>query len=256
MLNKHKSEHQARFHPSRGSVWSPHVQEPSVSSSPSVKFDDSDKYKAKYEAVRDMVRSGASFNKALTKPIKMKLFSNSTVTLSSANTALNSASLVGFNSSTFPELSSIVELYDEARVLRCGIHYIFNDSSNSASASGNFGGIAISYDPSVAAPTSISQICQEAHSTGPLFVQGSYNSSGQTQYPKGKAPSLFAKSPPPLAPITSSDVPGSAWFALDDIGGSSPTIFALLIYCSPLGTSGVSSCNTVVELECEFRMRV
>jgi len=197
----------------------------------------------------------SGFSKALTRPIRVKLFSNAVFGNSAVNTAFSLVSPVTFQSSNFPEITQYSALYDEARVMNINVNYMYYTTVATASYSIAIGGLAISFDPSVSAPTTISQVCSEAHSTGPLITLGyPPDSNPSLSFKEGHLAKLHAKTPGPLAPITTSDVPGSAWFALD--GGTAATIFALRQYMGPLGALGVTSLVYVVELDCEFRLRV
>jgi len=94
-------------------------------------------------------------------------------------------------------------------------------------------------------------LLSEAHNSGPRWVNGNVSPSvlnGEHME------TLSAKTPGPLAPITSSDVPGSAWWAVD--GGTPPTIFAYRIYIPPIGNPGTTANYMLVELDVEFKLRV
>jgi len=203
---------------------------------------------------RTFLRS-SGFQRALTRPIKAKLFSNLVVSSSAANAAMSYANVYTFAASNFPEVTSYSTLYDEARVLNVKLHYTFVPTTQTATYGVAPAAMAISFDPTVAAPTQTYQCLSEAHTTGLLAVPVSNTQCGATNvYSGGRLPYLSAKLPSPLAPITSSDCPGSAWFALD--AGTAPSIFVQRLFCTPLGALGVSACYTVAEIDVEFRLRV
>jgi len=199
-------------------------------------------------------RGLGSFRKSLTKPVRIKLFSNSVSTTSTANTALEVASNIALNGTEFPELVDFSAVYDEIRVLRVTMHYCLDTLTPSSSAAGVFGGVAIGFDPNLSAPTSISNICTPAFSSGPLFIACSYNTTTTSVYDKQKLPKLSAVVPAALAPITTSDCPGNAWVTLDT--STAATACQVQAYVQPLGTSGVSSFTYMLEFDCELKVRV
>jgi len=196
----------------------------------------------------------SGFSKSLMKPIKVKLFSNPLISFSAVNTALSSTNNYTFAAANFPEITNYSALYDEARVLSVKVFYQLYVSTLSASLGGAFGGLVISYDPTASAPSSMSTTLSTAHNTGPIWVCQSFNTPLTVTIPHGHMSEFHARTPGPLAPITSSDIPGSAWFAVD--GGTAPIIFQLGRYITALGASGISTVAEIIELECEFRLRV
>jgi hypothetical protein len=182
------------------------------------------------------------------------LFSNSVNVASAANTSLEVATNVSLNGTEFPELVDFSAVYDEIRVLKVSLHYCLDTLTVASSAAGVFGGVAIGFDPNLAAPTSISNICTPAFSSGPLFVQASYNTTSTNVYHNQKLPKLSAVVPSALAPITTSDCPGNAWTTLDT--STAATICQIQAYVQPLGGSGVSSFTYMLEMDCELKVRV
>lgn len=185
------------------------------------------------------------------KPIKVKLFS----TLQSANSAaagalafINSAT---FNSATFPELVDFAAIYDECRMLRFKAHYRVFPTVVSSAANSNFvaGAAAVSFDPTAGAPSSLANIMQESYVDGPCTL----STTTLQQYPSNERMRTISGRVPHLAPITSSDCPGSNWFCLD--GGTAPILATFQVYYAALGTSGVISAFYQYELEMEFRLR-
>jgi len=194
------------------------------------------------------------FNRAaMSKPIKVKLFSAPVVTVSAVNTAIALNTNVVYNTATFPEQASFAAVYDECRVLGVKVHYFFYLGTSSSSNGGGPCALAINFDPTSPAPTGLVSILSQAHNTGAHFLSSSVIvTSVATAH--GKYPTLSARTPGPLAPITSSDVPGSAWFAVD--GGTAPIIFNMNAYTSPIGALGVTNLSVFYELDVEYRLRV
>jgi len=196
---------------------------------------------------------GPSFKHAKVAPIKVDLISGEQVATSTAGVSLSLESQVTFNSSTFPELSDFAQVYDEARVLGVKLHYypVVTTAGSSATASCAF---AIGFDPSIGSFSAPQQVMEEAYSAGPFRLHAGIN--GGTIQSGNMLQSyhvLRARPPCPLAPITSSDVPGNGWFCLD--GSTAPYVAVILGYVNSLGTSGVSTVYFFVELEVEFRLR-
>jgi len=198
-------------------------------------------------------RNGTSFQKSKTKAIRTCLLSGEQTSTSAAGTANTINSPVSFNSSTFPEVADYAVVYDECRVLGVKLHYypLVTVGGASATASCAF---AIGFDPTVGSPSAPQQVLEEAFSAGPFRLHAGIN-GGTIQSGDMLHSYRILRAHPlvPLAPITSSDVPGSAWFAVD--GGTAPTICQVIGYINSLGTAGVSVVNFFVELEVEFRLR-
>jgi len=202
-----------------------------------------------------MLRSSKSFNSALTKPIKAKLFTNPTATVSAANTQISQSSSVTFATANFPELANFLLLYDEARVLQVKVHYNMYTSTPAASNGGGIGFVCISFDPTASALGSSAAASEQSFTSGARWIS-SLPTSGNPSVDlrNGILPCVTAKVPSLLAPITSSDCPGRAWFALD--GVTPPTVFQLLLYAQPLGALAVSNIFYYYELDVEFKIRV
>jgi hypothetical protein len=187
------------------------------------------------------------------KPIKAKLFSPILFVSSSAASAVSINSTLTFNGSAFPELASFATLYDEARCMNFILHYQPLVSTITAGAAAYTSlALAVEFDPSVSGPSNVMGALESTHNTGPLFLSQGTLSGG------GMSPSvqpyrrLRGKFPGPLAPITVSDCPGNAWFALDV---TAPVVAVLNGYVDALSAAGVVTVFYFWELECEFRMR-
>jgi len=189
------------------------------------------------------------------RPIRARILSALQSDLSAAATTHTTNLSVAFNSSTFPEIADFMLIYDECRVLKVKVHYRpFVSTASTAGSVVATGAVAIMFDPSVLNPTQISQILEETYSVGPFLVTPFVNGNS-SQSSMGVLPflTISANTPGPLAPITSSDCPGSAWFTLD--GSTAPVIFQWYALITSLGTLGVTSLPAMYELDCEFRMR-
>jgi hypothetical protein len=186
------------------------------------------------------------------QPIKAKLLSSIQFVSSAAASALSINAAVVCNTSTFPELSTFAALYDEVSVKNIKLHYQPFVSTVSAGVGYTTGALALEFDPSVGGPAAVQAVLESSHSVGPLFLsQGTAN--GGANYPSClHYRTLAAKMPGPLAPIVSSDSPGSAWFTLDV---TPPTLAVINGYWDALGASGIVTMFYFVELQCEFRMR-
>lgn len=193
------------------------------------------------------------------KPIKVKMWSVVISTSSAAATALSSAADVNFNASTFPELASWLAVYDECRVLKIKAYYKFYCGITPTSAPTQTDvAAAIIFDPTVSAPASLGGVCEETYSSGPMMLHTGSNNGGTTT-PTGVLTGLVEKfhcitaTPNKLAPISSSDCPGSSWFVMD--GATPPTLFAFPIYGTALGPGGVLSNRAYFEIDAELRIR-
>jgi hypothetical protein len=193
------------------------------------------------------------------KPVKLKLWSVEIGSASAAATALSAAPDINFNASTFPELTSWLAIYDECRVLKVKVHYKFYCGITPSSAPTQTDvACAIVFDPSVSAPASIGGVCEETFSSGPMIVHAGSNAGGTT-LPTGVLTGLCEKfnvltaTPNKLAPISSSDCPGSSWFVMD--GATPPTVFTHAFYGTALGAGGVINQRAYYELDVEMRIR-
>lgn len=198
-----------------------------------------------------MARS--SFGKAKTGPIRTTLTSiefNAASVAGSANAIL---SPVTFASTNFPEIADYTQIYDECRMLKMRLHYypIVSTAGGSPTVSCAF---ALGFDPSIGTYSAPNQVLEEAFSQGPFRLHAGINGatvqSGDMLHPYRV---LHAHPPVKLAPITSADVPGSAWFCVD--GGTAPTLAMVQGYINSLGGAGVTSFYYFLEIDVEFRLR-
>jgi hypothetical protein len=185
------------------------------------------------------------------RPIRVKLFSSQQSVNSSVATALTFLTAVTYNSATFPELIDFNAIYDECRMLAIKVHWRPFATVPSSAAITNIiaGAAAIGFDPSAGAPSSLGNIMQESYADGPLTLSCSTVST----IPSCERMRVVAGRVPSLAPITSSDCPGSAWFTVD--GATPPTLATFSIYFNALGALGVVSAFYQYELDVEFRLR-
>jgi hypothetical protein len=201
-------------------------------------------------------RSGKQGGKSFMglKPIRVRLISGEVINTSTAGAANTINSNVTFTSSTFSEIADFALLYDECRVLYVKVHYrpfITTTGTGAQSAACAF---AIGFDPSVSSAGSPAGVLQETHSVGPFRLFPGVNGNNlQSSIMLEKYLTISAKTPPPLAPITSSDVPGSAWFAVD--GSTAPIIFQWYGLVNAIGTGGITNVAAFYELDVEFRLR-
>jgi hypothetical protein len=190
------------------------------------------------------------------KPIKVSLWSIQGAASSGAASALSLNSALTFNSSTFPELSSFSQIYDEVRILRARLHYhpFVQTLATVTTLSDNCtftGAYAIEFDPSISGPSSINQVQESTYSSPVLFVTAyGLNSAGSPSIVPYRT--LDAPLPPPMAAIVASDCVGRAWFTVDV---TPPVVCVMNGYHSALTTTGVTGLLYYWELECEFKMR-
>jgi len=203
---------------------------------------------------RNFLKSMKGGKKGFSAPIDVLLFSNPTIVSSAVNTALLVNTNVSFNVATFPELSSFLNLYDECRVKSVNVYYMFYFTTPSSAYGGGAAAVAINFDPSSPAISTIAGILQQAHNTGAHWIPSESQVSPTTLGKLGKILHLHAKMPGPLAPITSSDTMGSEWFAVDT--ATAPIIHNYQAYCGPLGALGVSALFAYYKIETQFRLRV
>jgi len=201
-------------------------------------------------------KNGKSFNGL--KPIRVKLISGELISTSAAATANTINSNVTFSSSTFPEVADFSTVYDECRIVEVKVHYLpyITVAAGTSQVQSASMALAIGFDPSVGNPTTPQGVMEETFSTPPMRLfpgvnNGNLNNSGDCFAQTYKV--LKAKPPVALAPITSADCPGAAWFCVD--GGTAPIIFQWYGYINALGTSGVTNVAYFYELDVEFRLR-
>jgi len=196
-------------------------------------------------------QSGKSFSGL--KPVKVKLWGTATTFSSTSGAALAITNNQFFNGTDFPEIGDFAVIYDEARLLSVRLHYSMSTGSTTpTSITPSVGAVGISFDAASSAPTSVDGV-----------LQLSYNSGPHALYPcEAGAPSLMnarmhivkAKPGVSLAPITSDDCPGSAWFAVEGLASTAPIMFAVNMFITT-NTASVANCTFVCEMDVEFRLR-
>jgi len=208
--------------------------------------------------IKDMLRSGRgkgkggkSFNGL--KPIRIKLMSTEFTVTSAASAVLANVSNVTLSTGNFPELSQFMLVFDELRMCHTKVHYHHLITTPGAAPTTAAAALNIQFDPTAAAPASISSAMEESYNTGPLRlfpgVNGATLQSGDISH---KYHSIVAKVPK-LAPITGGDCPGSAWIALDT--ATAPSMLVVGNYVTALGAGGVVTISFFVELDVELRLR-
>jgi len=187
------------------------------------------------------------------KPIRVQLTSNGQNYTSGAGASNSINTNISFNTATFPEIADFSVVYDEVRILGITMHY-YPSITTVGTALIAPSAFSLAFDPTVGSPSSVTTIVEEQYAQGPFMlmsgVNGNANQSGNfiQKYHK-----LRAKVPGPLAPITSSDCPGNAWFTVD--AGTAPVICVNYSYITALGGAGVTTISTYYVLDCEFRLR-
>jgi len=188
------------------------------------------------------------------RPIKIKLWSNLVTNLSAAATPLAQLSVIGLSTGTFPELSSFLPIYDEARLITVHLHHmLFASTAATGAPFQSTGAMNIQFDPSASAPTSLAQALEESYNSGPLFVTPGVNGTAQQSSFFNQPYRKMHASVPKLAPITGSDCPGSAWFTLDS--ATATTMCCIGQYTLALGTLGITAAQFLIELDLELRLR-
>jgi hypothetical protein len=195
-------------------------------------------------------RKASSF--AGLKPVKLRLPSNNQATAGSVGGTLATANDVALNSSTFPELTAITSVYDEMRVL--GVHLRYYPFVAIAGTSSVVCAVAIGFDAAEGTPGSSAGVLQNTFSSNLMFVPGGVTGTVQS-FGVTEFKDLRAYPPAALAPITSDDMPGSAWFALDGIATTAPTICTFLAFGSSIGGAGQLDISWQIELDVEVRLR-
>jgi len=196
-------------------------------------------------------RGKGSSNFRNTKPFKSKLWTNLSQASSAAATGLSLAVTWTLNSTNFPEFVPLQTLFDELKVVGGTLHYNFDTAVSSAAVPTNVvAGCAISFDPSVAAPSTIVTCLQQSYHSPPLMI--GCNTGVQTPDPMTMRTIRF-KMPNPIAPITSSDNPGSAWIVLD--GVTAPSLCTIMVASAAYGAAGVCRFSMFLELDIELKIR-
>jgi hypothetical protein len=193
-------------------------------------------------------KHGRGFNGL--KPTKAKLWSTTGITQTAANTALNLLETITFAPGTFPEINNWILIYDECRMLSCKVHYEFDIAvePTAATASAVNAAAAITFDAAVASPSNLYGVMEESFNTGPLYIGSKVSTSTQR-----KMGVLSASPGRSLAPVTSSDCPGNAWFIVDS--ATPPTMFVGQYFASAAGAAGTTRITRLYELDVEFRIR-
>jgi hypothetical protein len=186
------------------------------------------------------------------KPIKVKLFSVQTTLTTGAAAALSWIVPVTFASATFPEIAAFTTLYDECRVLGVKVHYTLYEPAPGTAPSLSTGAVAIGFDPTAGTPSSTNNVMEESYMEGPLLLGAGVNNNSRDPTLSSYR-IITAKPPAMLAPITSSDCPGKAWFCVD--GTTPPTIFTWQGYFSALAGPGTLNYTAYFELDAEFKLR-
>lgn len=196
---------------------------------------------------RHQARKGKSF-KGLT-PVRLKLPSILQSQTSSAGGANALVSAAYMSSSYFPEVSGLTGLYDEMRVLGGRLYWdaVVNNSGSATGTVRSYCTVGVGFDPSAGTPPSITYPLQNSWHMGPFSVP-----TAESPMPY-KMFELSFKTPPPLAPVTSSDVVGGAWFCLDL---STPaSVLTVEAYATSVGGTGTTQFNYILELDVEVRLR-
>jgi len=185
---------------------------------------------------------------------QMSLWSGGVTSVSSAATALNANVNLTFDSSNFPELTSLGAIYDEARVTSIKVHYAFYATGSVAVYGGVAGVVAVGFDPQLAT-ASFNNVVEQQYNTGPRWI-GAYSpgSAINTSLQAGVLPCLTVPTPSPLSLLTSTECPGNGWFAIES--AAQPIIGKLHAYAYPGPALCVVNLLYFVEVACHFRMRV
>jgi hypothetical protein len=145
-------------------------------------------------------------------------------------------------------------VYDEIRMINAHFHFVFGYSVPGTGTELAVCNAAVTFDPSAGAPTTSYGLLEESFNSGPLVnIIGNAGGVGQVvTRPNGRMDLVTGRAPR-LAPISTSDCPGSAWICLD--GATPPTMLVQQAYCAPLGTGGISTITYFTSLDVEFRLR-
>jgi hypothetical protein len=192
-------------------------------------------------------RTGRGFSGL--KPVRAKLYSTLFGAISAATAALTVNSNVTLTAGNFPEIASWMTVYDEMRIIKGALHYS-NWIQIQASANPNlsFGAIAIMFDGTAAAPTTVDGVMQETFSRFLTPLSGASIASAHPTMHK-----LDFNVGKPLVSLTSNDMVGSSWFTLDST--SAPSMAVVHLYATDGGTNAVTGLKYVLEFDVEFRMR-
>jgi len=194
------------------------------------------------------MRKGRSDYKNL-KPFKTRIVSNISTNVSGAGAGNVVNNAITMSSTNFPDFTDILGLFDEMRVIKGTLLHTYYVSVVGTQSS--TGACCILFDPNLGSPSSVSQILTQSYHSKP-YIQ--YASNSIVCNVGGRAfDSLKFKFPSALAPISSEDIPGQAWFALD--GGTPPYICVVQSFQSTPGGSGEVTFQYFLELDVELRIR-
>jgi len=205
---------------------------------------------------RNRLRDGYGNTRSVkVRPVHTKIWSNLAQSNGTAATPFSLAIDINLSSTTFPEIADWAAIYDLMRIKKITVHHFpfIGTAATVAPYFTNYTG-ALTFDPNQAAPTTTGQALQNQFHDGPLFVTAGVNGnscqSSMFHIPYRK----FVAAAPPLAPISSTDAPGSAWIDLDFT--TIPTICSYLGFAPATGSTGVLSVLYYIELDVEFKQRV
>jgi len=186
------------------------------------------------------------------KPFKTRLISFTSTNSSAANTALEVNNAITMTAGTFGDLADVTGLFDEMRVLKGRLYYTFSTVTSGAGTTPLIAQCAVVFDPNLAAPTNSNQVLIQTYHSKPIAISPG-GGTVVAPYFGEIMHTLNFKMPSPIAPISSSDTIGSAWFTLD--AGTPPEILSVQAYVGPLGALGVSNFYYILELDIELRIR-
>jgi len=189
--------------------------------------------------------------KGIGKAVKTKLWSPFVIGLSSAATALASATTYALNSTNFPEITNWQAVYDEMRILGVRLHFRFYTATASSSSNPALCFAAIVFDDTFGTPSTSNALMETQWHSKPTLT---FPSLGVNTVDNPTLSVLHATPPEPLALLTSNSIVGRSWFTLNntDIANTCRVAF----YGTPLGAAGVLGVAFYVELDVEFRVRV
>jgi hypothetical protein len=182
-------------------------------------------------------------------PQKTTLWSFVNLNTSSAATILEVNNQILWNSTFFNDFNAITSLYDEMRILKGKLHFIFACSTSaSATPYTSQASCMVGFDPNLGGPTNVVQPLIQTFHSAPFHVQGLQSSNLSRPFH-----TLSFTLPTTLAPISASDCPGKAWFTLD--AGTAPVLMVIQAVATALGTNGVLQFNYFVEFDVELKIR-
>jgi hypothetical protein len=203
---------------------------------------------AVHSHLKGMLSKGGKYKNSGTN---VRIFSNNFQATSGVHSALANSYLIPFNGSNFPELTSFLNLYDEARITKVVTHFLVSCETTGSYFVRQPYALSLGFDPNIGTPGSVNSMLPDKYNTGPLWVNGVLPTGG-TAY-DGHFHKLVATPSHNLVPITGSDCPGSSWFTINS--ATTPTAAVLQYYVGDLGTSGTSNISAYFELHVQFRVR-